>query len=472
MNRLCATVISLSATLFLARNAPAQSVPGARAIDRVFADVAKPGSPGCALAVARDGRIVYEKGYGSANLDWDIPISPATVFNIGSTSKQFVAAAILLLAEDGKLSLDDPMRRWLPEMHDFGAPITVRQLLHHTSGVRDLLELMNVVAGLNPDNRYTNADFMRILAAQRELNFPPGSQFLYSNSGYFLLGHVVERVSGKTLRQFTEERIFRPLGMDDSHFHDDYRMVVKNRALAYTRQNDRWIQDFTFNFDRVGPGGLNTTARDLVKWNDALFNGRIGGTGFLEKMLTRGVLMNGDTLGYALGLEHVRHRGLDLVAHGGSSLGFRADLMRIPSERLDVVTLCNTPTPIASVLGRQVADLFLADRLGPAVAQRTPAPAAPAPTHATPDAAALAAYSGRYRSSELDLVFTLRASRNGLILQRANGDEIVLTPSGQDRFRLLQRTTIEFQRDNAGRITGFLWQGNRVRHLRFERFSG
>ena len=448
--------------------AAAQRQPEAAAIDRVFAEFAKPGSPGCATAVSRDGRIIYEKGYGYANLDWDIPIAPTTVFNIGSTSKQFVGASIVLLAEDGKLSLDDDMRKWLPEMHDFGTPITIRQLLHHTGGVRDLLELMNVIAALNEENRYTTADFMRVLSAQRELNFPPGTQFLYSNSGYFLLAQIVERASGKSLRHFADERIFRPLGMMDTHFHDDHRMIVKHRAISYARQGAGWVQDFTFNFDRVGPGGLNSTVRDLAKWNHALFNGKIGGPRFLETMLTRGVLANGDTLRYAMGLQHVTRRGLPMVGHNGASLAFRADLMRFPAERLDFITLCNQAVLDAAVLGRQVSELYLADRMRP-VAQAPAATPAQKPAFGALDAATLATYAGVYRSAELDLALTIQVENGGLVAQRANGEKIALTPDAPDRFRLLQRTAVEFQRDATGRISGFRWQGNRVRNLLFDR---
>jgi CubicO group peptidase (beta-lactamase class C family) len=462
-----ALAITLAAPAALVGQTPAD----AAAIDRVFADYAKPGSPGCAIAVARDGRIVYEKGYGYANLDWDIPITPATVFNIGSTSKQFVAASIVLLAEDGKLSLDDNMRKWLPEMHDFGAPITIRNLLHHTSGVRDLLELTNVISAWDEENRYTTADFMRVLTAQRELNFPPGSQHLYSNSGYFLLAQIVQRASGKSLRAFADERIFRPLGMSDTHFHDDHRMVVKNRAISYAPQGGEWVQSFTFNFDRVGPGGLNSTVRDLAKWNHALFNGKIGGPRLLATMLTRGVLTNGDTLRYALGLQHIDRRGLPMVGHDGASLSFRADLMRFPTERMDFITLCNhagSVGSLAALLGQRVSELYLADRMRPPVQASAPAPAQPT-AFGPLDAAALAAYAGEYRSPELDMLLTIQVENGGLVARRISGQKIPLTADARDRFRALQRSAFDFQRDATGRITGFRWQGNRVRNLLFER---
>ena len=219
-------------------------------VDRLFAEWDKPTSPGCAVAVMKDGRIVHERGYGMADLDHDVKISPTTVFHVASMSKQFTAAAILMLAEDGKISLDDPVRKYVPELPDLG-PITLRQLLHHTSGLRDQWELLGLAGWRYSLDLITDADILAVLSRQKALNFPPGSKHLYSNSGYTLLAQVVKRVSGQSFRAYTSTRLFSPLGMSQTFFRDDHAEIVKQAAYGYAPSKDGFKLSIT-NFDTVG----------------------------------------------------------------------------------------------------------------------------------------------------------------------------------------------------------------------------
>ncbi len=331
-------------------------------VDEIFTKWDKTSSPGCALAVIKDDRIVYSRGYGMANLDLGITIRPDTVFDIGSTSKQFTAASILMLARRGVLSLDDDIRKFLPEMPDYGTPVRVRHLVHHTSGIRDYLGLM-LLAGMPFENDYQEDEVVALIARQKELNFKPGDEHLYSNSGYFLLAEIVRRVSGKTLRQFAEENIFGPLGMKYTHFHDDFRMIVKNRASAYAPKEEGGFEIDLGIFDVVGDGAVYTTVEDLFKWDQNFYHNILDGGGqeFIDQMQTTATLNNGEKLKYAFGLSIDEYRGLKTVNHGGSWYGYRAQLLRFPEQRYSFICLCNLGSMSPDGLVKKVADLYLAD---------------------------------------------------------------------------------------------------------------
>ena len=269
----------------------------AHAVDQLFAQWAGPDSPGASIAIIQNGKIVYSQGYGSANLEYGVPNTPATVFDLASVSKQFTAFAIYLLAQDGKLSLDDDVRKHLPKLHDFGKVITIRQLLHHTSGVRDQSNLL-LLAGWRLEDVITDEDVARLLFQQTELNFAPGDRFLYSNSGYTLLAMVVKQVSGKTLPEFAKERIFDPLGMAHTHFQDDYGIVVKDRAYSYARQPDGQYQ-----YVALSTSSLFSTIGDLARWDENFYTGEVGGPALLAQMQEKGKLNNGKEIEYASGLK-------------------------------------------------------------------------------------------------------------------------------------------------------------------------
>jgi CubicO group peptidase (beta-lactamase class C family) len=386
-------VLCLAALLpaaVLAQQAPGASPVAAR-VDAVFADYDKPDSPGCALGVYKDGAIVYSRGYGMADLERGVPITPRTVFDIGSTSKQFSAAAIVLLAQDGKLTLDDDVRRWVPKLPDYGTPITIRQMLLHTSGLRDYIGLLTL-AGHRTDDVTDAEDALRIIARQKELNFAPGAEHLYSNSGYFLLSTIVERASGKTLQAFARERIFAPLGMTKTHYLGSYDDIVPDRALAYAPRQGGGLRQDISRWLQVGDGAVFTTVEELLRWDNNFYEPTVGGRALLDALQAPGSLNGGKPLTYALGLGIGTYRGQRTVSHGGSWGGYRAELLRFPDQRFSVATLCNLGTISPTQLARRVADVYLEDVLAPDLATATPVTPA-----STLPAEVLSAYAGLYR---------------------------------------------------------------------------
>ena len=338
-------------------------------VDSLFAPLDRSDSPGCSLATVRGGRLLYAHGYGMANLELGIPNLPRTVFDIGSVSKQFTAMSVVLLAADGRLSLDDDVRRWVPELPDYGARITLRHLLHHTSGLRDYPDLFDM-AGVPTENWTTDADAMRLIVGQKALNFRPGTRHLYSNTGYFLLGVIVQRASGLTLRQFTESRIFRPLGMKSTHVHDDHTMIVPRRATGYEPRRGNgggFVIDMS-NFEQAGDGSVMTTVEDLSRWDENFYTPSVGGVNAVREMQTRGVLSGGDSIAYALGLRLDRYRGLARVEHGGAWVGYRAALHRYPQQHFTVIVLCNLGTAEPWALAERVADIYLGSVMQPRAA--------------------------------------------------------------------------------------------------------
>lgn len=300
----------------------AQTERGER-IDAIFQPWNKPGSPGAAVAIIEHGKLAYEKGYGSANLEYNIPIVPETIFHVASVSKQFTAMAIVLLERDGKLSIDDEVHKYLPELPDYGSKITLRNLLQHTSGIRDQWETL-ATAGWSMEDVITQDQILRMLFRQKELNFPPGAKYLYSNSGFTLLAEIVKRVSGKPLPDYCEERIFRPLAMARTHFHLDLHQIVPGRAYSYRAAQNGGFQNAPLNYANVGATSLFTTAGDLVKWLDNFRDPKVGGAAGIARLQEEGVLSNGQKIGYGLGIFIDTYRGLRRLEHSGGDAGFRS----------------------------------------------------------------------------------------------------------------------------------------------------
>ena len=348
----------------LTAEAGAAQDPPPQKIDAIFTEFDHSGSVGCAVGVARNGEFVYKKGYGYANLDWDIPITPSTVFYMGSVSKQFTATAIALLAHEGKLNLDDDIREYLPEMPRRDPPVTIRHVVHHMSGVPDMYRVMGQ-NGLSTWDRFSRLEALELLAKQ-ELDFAPGEKYQYSNGGYFLLSMVVERASGKSLREYTTEKIFQPLGMNDTHFHDDPVHIVKHRAMSYgTREEGEqgvegeYYQSYQGNFVLPGAGGLYSTVEDLLQWDRNYLNNQLGGSDLMDLVHTKGVLNSGEELSYAFAIREGEHRGLTTWGHSGSFMGFKTSYVRYPEQRFSVWVLCNMGEIVPANYGRQVAELFL-----------------------------------------------------------------------------------------------------------------
>lgn len=338
------------------------------AVDAIFADLTKPGSPGCALGIYRDGKIIYAKGYGLANVEDNVAISPQTVFDVGSVSKQFTAASILLLEKQGKLRLDDDVRKYVPELPNYppqgGQKITILQLLNHTSGVRDYPSLF-LLSGVNPDNVTTDDDALGTIVRQKALTFSAGSDWQYSNSGYFLLSLIVQRVSGKTLKDFAEENIFRPLGMVHTQYRNDHTSLIPHRALAYDPSEEGGYKLSVPYAEDTGGGMLQTSIEDLQEWDENFYSTRVGGNGFVAELEEPGRLSDGTALAYAKGLFIGNYRGLRTVSHSGGSGGYHAYFQRFPQQHFSVACLCNRGGVNRAKRVKELADLYLGRDLQP-----------------------------------------------------------------------------------------------------------
>ncbi|MBA3949763.1 MAG: serine hydrolase, partial [Acidobacteria bacterium] len=332
-------------------DSPAHAQDKIADVDKIFSWVA-PGTPGCAVAAAQHGKVVVNRAYGLADLERDVPITPASVFDAASIVKQFVAVATLLLAEDGKLSLADDVRKHVPELPDYGHTITLDHLLTHTSGLRDWDGLMPLSNG--------KADALTLTLRQRGLNFAPGEEWSYSNSGYVLLKEIVARTSGLSFAEFTRTRLFEPLGMTSTQYLDDMRDVVRNRALAYDKAGNRWRLDMQMGNDRGGGGALLSTAGDLILWNEVLTNARLGAA-ISEKLQEPARLSNGRKLGYARGLHLDINRAGNVIWHTGGSAGYRSVLARFPESGLSVAIMCNSGEGADSrtAFVRRIFDIFV-----------------------------------------------------------------------------------------------------------------
>jgi CubicO group peptidase (beta-lactamase class C family) len=407
----------------IAQAAAATPAPASRSarsaeqqVDALFAKWNGPGRPGAMVAVIRDGKVLLSKGYGFADLERSVPITPSTVFTVGSNSKQFTAFSIHLLAQDGKLSLDDDIRKYVPEVPDFGKTITIRHLLHHTSGLREYFDLM-LLTGWRLDDVITQEDALTLVERQRALNFAPGQEHLYSNTGYMLLGLIVDRVSGKPLAEFARERIFEPLGMKHTQFLHGYGTLVPARALAYVPSAAGGYQTMAVGDSADGAGGLVTTAGDLALWDRNFYDGRVGGQALVARMQATGVLNDGTPINYASGLLVDAHRGRRLVEHGGTINGFQTQLTRFPDQHFSVMVLANTADLNMYQTVRKIADIYLDPQLPPP----SVTPEAPRKVfkEVTVDPARLDALVGFYAlSPQAGIDFT---KENGRLMARATG---------------------------------------------------
>jgi CubicO group peptidase (beta-lactamase class C family) len=397
-------------------------------VDAVFKRWSEPDSPGCALAVIKDNRIIYQHGYGMADLEHDVPIKPQTVFYIGSTSKQFTAFSLLLLASQHKLSLDDNVRKYIPELPDYGTPITLREMLHHTSGLRDYNTLL-YLGGRRSEDAFANRDVLDIAVRQKSLNFTPGTEFLYSNTGYVLLAIVIERVSGIPLSQFAAKNIFEPLEMTHTHIHDDLSRIVKDRALPYERDPSGVSFD-TPAVARSGAGGVLTTLADLRAWDQNFYDSRVGGADLIEQMQERGTLRDGKQLEYASGLHVHSVNGMRIVDHDGALGGYRASLTRFPDQHLSVACLCNQGDIDSGKLALQVAGIYLGGTIS-----EPPAPTqAPSGKKDFPDLGDLHRFEGDFYNDELNVTYALRTEANKLKVSIRGVPFQEWSPSAPDRF--------------------------------------
>ena len=428
-------------------------------VDAVFKEYDRSDAPGCAVGVYRDGNLDYARGFGIANLDHGLPITPDTVFYVGSVSKQFTAMSVALAAREGKLSLDDPVRKYVPELPDFGKPITVRHLIHHTGGLREKWDLL-AMSGWRDGDVVTLEDVLDLASRQKELNFPPGTEHLYSNTGYDLLSVVVHRATGKTLAEYARERIFEPLGMKDTRFVDDRTLVIPRRATGYSPSSEGRFEVDMPNLTTTGSGSLYTTVRDLAFWDESFYTGKLGGKDLVTLVETPGTLEDGTKLTYAFGLAVDTYQGLRRVEHGGALVGYRAQITRFPEKHFTVTVLCNSGTARPGDLASRVAEIYLG--LPPEAAEDTEDQESPS---YTPED--VAPYGGIYESPELGVRWTL-AGNDSLLLKRWRFEDEILVPVSRDEFRS-ELGTIRFQRKATGEITGFTISTGRTRNLRWEK---
>lgn len=422
-------------------------------VDQLFAAWDKPDSPGVAIAVIKDGAVVYKRGYGSANLEYDIPITPATVFHVASVSKQFTAFAVTQLANQGKLSLDDDIRKHLPEVPDFGKKITVRHLIHHTSGLRDQWTLL-AMGGWRLDDVITKEHILKMVRNQKELNFDPGQENLYSNTGYTLLAVIVERVSGQSFREYTEANIFKPLGMTNTHFHDDHEMIVKNRAYSYETAERGGFKLSALNYANVGATSLFTTADDLAKWVINFEDKKVGGAAVMEQMHQRGVLTSGKQTGYAFGLGIGPYRGLNTVGHAGGDAAYRSFVFWFPEQRFAVVALSNFAAVNPQRMAMRIADLYLADKLAP----EQPRPTVAVRTPVKVDPVIYDAYVGRYLVE--GGIVRLFKEDSRLMGQPDGQAKSELVPQSETKFFIKEiNAEASFERDEKGKVVRFTLTG-------------
>ncbi len=398
-------------------------------VDEIFTQWANNYSPGAAIAVVKDGKILYKKGYGMANLEYAVPITPSSVFHIASVSKQFTVFAILLLEKDGKLSIDDDIRKYIPEVPDFGKKITLRHLASHTSGLRDQWDLLRM-AGWRMDDVITKAHILKMISRQKELNFNPGDEFLYCNTGFTLLAEVVARVSGKTFAEFTKSTIFNPLQMSSTLFYDDHEKIVKNRAYSY-RPDASGYKKSNLNYANVGATSLFTTAEDLSKWGLNFSSLKIGSQAIIDKMNTLAVLNNGKTFGGALGQFVGKYKGLNEIQHGGADAGYRSYLTRFPDQKLEIIALSNSASFDIGKIAHQIADIYLAGKLiTPPVPQKT----APSKSISV-DQNLLKSYIGDYELQP-GMILNITLTNGQLISQATGQQAIKLTPISNTEFEV------------------------------------
>jgi CubicO group peptidase (beta-lactamase class C family) len=450
--RVALLVAALGSSVFagITANQSASDLSTIERVNKLFSRWDKPDSPGCVLAIIKNGQIIYKHAYGMADLEHNVPITTTTVFDTGSIAKQFTAMSIVLLAKQDKLSLDDDIRKFIPDIPNYGTPITIRHLIYHTSGLRDYSQLM-ALAAMPQENHYPVQQVLDLLARQKELTFKPGDQHLYSNSGYLLLAQIVKKVSGKSLREFAADNIFKPLGMNHTGFVDDHTLLVKDRAIGYgpTEDGDGFVINMSF-FDLVGDGGLLTTVEDLLLWDQNFYENKLGSGGkdLIDQILTPGKLNSGKTFEYAFGQRISEYKGLPIVRHGGQWAGYAAEILRFPAQKFSVLLLANTESINVARIARQLADIYLADQFKPTESKETALP-----KFIELPAKDLENKTGTYLNSRNGVVWRLQV-KNGKLVASARGGDFQFSPLSDTKFLSTQfqvmsvpvQTIIEFNK--------------------------
>ena len=425
-------------------------------IDQLFTAWNNPQTPGAAVAVAKDGKIIFKKGYGSADLEYNIPNTPSTVFHIASLSKQFTAFSILLLEGEGKLSINDDIRKYIPEVPDFGKVITLNQLMHHTSGLRDQWDLL-AMAGWRLDDIITKDQILRLVSRQKDLNFNPGDEFLYCNTGFTLLAEVVARVSGQTFAEFTRTHIFEPLKMTSTIFYDDFEKIVKNRAYSY-HVDSTGLKKSILSYSTVGATSLFTTVEDLSLWA-MNFENPVVGKDVISKMDMKGILNKGDTIGYAMGQGIGVYKGLKFNAHDGADAGYRTSLWRFPDQKFSVNVLSNFASFNPSAMATRIVDIYLKDK------EVTESPKKEAEVKTVSKATSdnsikidhdtLLSYCGKYELEPGELA-TVSLENENLSVEAPGLEKTPMTPVSSTTFDVsVVSARVIFMKDESGKVAKF-----------------
>lgn len=446
-------------------------------VDELFKQWDRDDSPGAAVGIFKDGRIIYARGYGMANLEYSLAWSPQTPSRTGSISKQFIAMCIAMLIEQEKLSLDDDIRKYIPDWPEYNGPITLQHFLYHTSGVREYLTLVELMG--KPEGSgyiYTPNELVRTLSRQKELNFKPGEMYSYSNSGYFLLSEIVSRVSGMKTSAFAQKYIFDPLEMHNTHFHDDPNLIVKNRAYGYSPKEGGGYRIDILRLKVIGDLGVFTTIEDFLKWDRNFYDNKLGKDtqNLINMMLTQGKLNNGEVLPYAFGLRISQYGGLRTISHGGSAVGYQAQYMQFPDQRFSIVILSNLSNFRTGQIARKIADLYLTDQF-----TETPVPrrrrrySEERPEPITLPISKLLDYVGKYYSDELDITYALTVEDGNLVLTLRE-TSYRLTAYSIDSFgwrSFESEFVLEFTRNKEHKITGFVGREDIIKNMKFKKIT-
>ncbi|MDW3194280.1 MAG: serine hydrolase domain-containing protein [Cytophagales bacterium] len=431
------------------------------ATNRLFKNWNNNHTPGATIGIIKDGNLIYSKGYGMANLEHDIPNDEHTIFNIASNSKQFTAACLSILELRGEIEFTQNVKTFFPEFPSYFEKITIDHLLHHTSGLRDFTQI-HYLSGLRPDDYYDDQDIQKWINSQQELNFQPGEKYLYSNSGYWLLGQIIEKVSGLSLAKFAEQEIFEPLNMSGTLFYDNNTLVVKNRASGYFANRSGAYRHIYSNLEHTGNGGVFSSLADLKKWDDEYYNREVLKDDFWELMGKPGMLNNRDTIPYSGGLILGTHKGLSTMDHGGRAPGYLSNIVRFPGEKLTIIILANSSNLNASRICYDVADIFLAN-----VLNKEPAPPSELMVTTTLKSELLEKYAGHYWSTENNISRRIVMSNDTLKYERSRGRVNALVPINSTSFKMLgtpagMNVKVAFEVDGASTKMRFVENGKEV----------
>lgn len=445
--------------IFFTTNLSAQT-SSEQKIDSLFSQYNSKTS-GVAVAIVRDGKVIFKKGYGMANLEYDIPITPKTIFNVGSVSKQFTTFSIYLLEKQGKISLDDDVRKYIPELPIYEKTITIKHLCSHTSGLKDQWALLTL-AGWRMDDIITSEQVMKIVSKQKELNFTPGSQFKYSNTGFTLLAEIVKRVSGKSFSEFSKENIFNPLGMENTLVFDDNEKIVKNRAYSYGDENGVYSKR-NLNSSSVGPSNVYTTVEDLSKWTTNFENPVVGDVEYINHFNERSLLDNGEpailavrdgeTIYHAKGQFIRNYKGLTVYNHTGSDMGFKSYLGRFQDNKLSIILLSNDENFVAYKAGMDIAEFYLYDKFKKREKITEIEKKAEEKTKSNANTN-LNDFEGEFQNNDLSSLFIVKIINGKLTMTHNRLSDVQLTEVEKDKFTgtITFPVEVSFQRNKKSKI--------------------